>query len=493
MSLEHTQAVFGLLSVFATSHRVEHERVNAEYEARKGLHAKAIECLQRLLDELDEACEFSCHSAAEAVVSSSPTEAANSFAAEASKFHAARSRQYNDTISRAWRITRLPVPEPQELANGTVKKPLSPTVVTASRRTYKPWPTADADFSRPALKPITFKMERDTLPRLPGDMSGAVHIRRQLDEQEEADEQARTHRWLKDIGQHPDDEDDEGEDSEPRGQKRRAEDELDSPPVREPRRQPPGPRNDASATGSTQNKCFVNDDSDGEGPRNTNPTNKDPGGVGGAPTPPPEEPLPEIPPPVIVMENLRDTFGDGEDDRRARRYRDWFASLIALTESTPGSITAPGFLARYGQRKKLEKLKTALGHMSVRPFEKRQATQRRIKSLEGGMKQCGEAAVKLTDMELAGEWEVKKRQEGLEECYGKMGRDAAALENQQRELASQVALEEKIFVGGVEHGDCFLSWITKTRNNVYWELGFADRTREKPERIKVGRQTYYSV
>ncbi|EFQ33233.1 uncharacterized protein GLRG_08377 [Colletotrichum graminicola M1.001] len=352
-------------------------------------------------------------------------------------------------------------------------------------------------------------------------MGGAVHIRRQLDEQEEADEQARTHKWLKDIGQHPDGEGGEGDDSEPRGQKRRAEDELGSPPSKRTKvrrlrggndndvsvglrklfgslnpfrkRQPPGPRNDGSATGSTKTNCFVNGDSDGEGPRNPNPTNKDPGGVDGAPTPPPEEPLPEIPPPVIVMENLRDTFGDGEDDKRARRYRDWFASLIALTESTPGSIIGPGFLERYGQRKKLEKLKTALGHMSVRPFEKRQATQRRIKSLEGGMKQCGEAAVKLTDTELAAEWEVEKRQEGLEECYGKMDRDAAALENQQRKLASQVALEEKIFVGGVEHGDCFLSWITKTRNNVYWELGFADRTREKPERIKVGRQTYYSV
>ncbi|KAK2044444.1 hypothetical protein LZ31DRAFT_466319 [Colletotrichum somersetense] len=348
-------------------------------------------------------------------------------------------------------------------------------------------------------------------------MSGAVHIRRQLDEQEEEVEQARTRKWLQDIGQYPDDGGDEGDDSGPRGQKRRAEDELDSPPGKRTkvrrlrggndndvsaglrrlfgslnpfkRKQPALEENETSATSSTKNNCFVNNDSDDEGPRNADPTKKG----RGAPTPPPEEALPEISPPVIVMKNLRDTFGDGEDDRKARRYRDWFASLIALTESTPGSITAPGFLARYGQRKKLEKLKTALGHMSVRPFEKRQATQRRIQSLEGGMKRCGEAASKLADMESAAGREAEQRQESLEECYGKMGRDAAALENQQRKLASQVALEEKIFVGGVEHGDCFLSWITKTRNNIYWELSFADRTREKPEWVRVGRQTYYSV
>ncbi|KAK1988982.1 hypothetical protein LZ30DRAFT_744743 [Colletotrichum cereale] len=350
-------------------------------------------------------------------------------------------------------------------------------------------------------------------------MSGAVHIRRQLDEQEEAVEQAKTHKWLKDLGQVPDD---EGDDPEPRGQKRRAEDDLDPPPGKRTkvcrlrggddndvsaglrklfsslnpfkRRQPTGPRNDASANSSSKYNCFVNDDSDDEGPRNADSTDNDRGGVGvGASNPPPEELVLEIPPPVIAMESLRHTFGDGEDDRKARRYRDWFASLIALTESTPGSITARGFWARYGQRKKLEKLKTALGHMSVRPFEKRQATQRRIKSLEGNMKRCGEAAGKLSDSKPAAEWEVKKRREGLDEFYGKMSQDAAALEKHQSKLAEQVALEENIFVGGVAHGDCFLSWITKTRNYVYWELSFADRTREKPEWIKVGHQTYYSV
>ncbi|KAK1965709.1 hypothetical protein LY78DRAFT_86556 [Colletotrichum sublineola] len=411
------------------------------------------------------------------------------------------------------RITRLPVPKQQESATGIVKKPLPPTVVVASRRTYKPWPTADADYSRPALKPITFKMDRDMLPRLPGDMSGAVHIRRQLDEQEEAVEQARTNKWLKDLGQQPDNESDKSDDSSPQSQKRRAEDELDSPPGKRTkvhrlrggndndvtvglrkllgnlnpfkRRESPGPSSDASAnSSSTKNNCFVNDDSGDEGPRNANSKNKDRAGAG-ASTSPPEELVPEIPPPVIVMESLRSTFGDSEDDRKARRYRDWFASLITLAESTPGSITGSSFWARYGQKKKLEKLKTALGHMSVRPFEKRQATQRRIKLLEAGMKRCGKVAGQLTDMEPAAEC--------LEECYGKIGRDATALENQQSKLASQVALEEKIFVGGVEHGDCFLSWIIKTRNNVYWELSFADRTREKPERIKVGNETYYSV
>ncbi|KAK2001779.1 hypothetical protein LX36DRAFT_652907 [Colletotrichum falcatum] len=349
-------------------------------------------------------------------------------------------------------------------------------------------------------------MERDMPPRLPGDMSGAVHIRRQLDEQEEAVEQARTHKWLEDLGQHRDD---EGDDPGPRGQKRRAEDELGSPPGKRTKvsRLRGGNDNDVSAglrrlfsslnpfkrreLPGTRSNCFVNNGSDDEGPRNADSTNEDRGG--GALTPPPEELPPGVPPPVIVMESLRDAFGDGEDDMKARRYRDWFASLIALAESTPGSITAPGFLARCGQRKKFERLKTALGHMSIRPFEKRQAAQRRIKSLEGSLRRCGEAAGKLADMEPAAEWEAKKRQEGLEECYGKMGRDATTLEEEQSKLASQVALEEKIFVGGVEHGDCFLSWITKTRNNVCWELGFAGRTREKPERIRVGRQTYYSV
>ncbi|KZL80052.1 hypothetical protein CI238_08781 [Colletotrichum incanum] len=386
----------------------------------------------------------------------------------------------------------------------------------AERRAYKAWPTADADYSRPALKPITFKMDRDTFPRLPGDMSGAVHIRRQLDEQEEAVEEARVQRWIKDIGQGPGD---EGDNAGPRGQKRRGEDDLSLPPSKKfkggglrggndddgkvglrklfsnlnpfRRRQPPCPRKDTSGNNKSRNNGVVNRDSGNEASRNDSSTNNNHSIRASAPLP--REGLPEIPPPVIVIENLCTGFGDGSDDKTARRYCDWFASLITLTEDTPGSITASGFMARHRQRKKLEKLKTALAHMSIRPFEKRQATQQRIKSLKGSLKQHRETLKKLTETEPTEEWEIQKRQEDLEECCENMDRDSKVLKRQEKNMTLQVAFEEKIFVDGVVHGDYFLSWITKARNRVNWELSFADRVREKPERIMVGNQTYYSV
>ncbi|GKT45608.1 uncharacterized protein ColSpa_05789 [Colletotrichum spaethianum] len=383
------------------------------------------------------------------------------------------------------------------------------------RRTHKAWPTADADYSRPALKPITFRMERDTFPRLPGDMSGAVHIRRQLDEQEEAAEEARVHQWLKDLGQDPDD---EGDNAGPRGQKRRGEDDLALPPGKRPkggglrggsddgkaglsklfsnlnpfkRMKSHGSRNDKSGNSNSRNNGFGDDDQGNQGSIKDSTTNNNHNI--GASTPLDQERLSEIPPPVLVIENLRTTFGNGNDDETARRYRDWFAFLITLMGDAPGSITAPGFLLRHRQRNKLKKLKTALAHMSIKPFEKRRTTQQRIKLLQGNLRQHGETLKKLTDTAIIEEWDTQKMQDDLEECCKRMDRDSKALERQEKSLTLQVAFEEKIFVGGVGHGDCFLSWITKARNRVYWELSFADRVREKPERVTVGSQTYYSV
>ncbi|GKT62058.1 hypothetical protein ColTof3_09397 [Colletotrichum tofieldiae] len=584
MSQEHTRAELDLLSIFATSHRIEYERSNAEYEVRKGLYAKAIKCLRRLLEELDQAREIllslepdredavetfksmQCmlesqiglvHSQLEyveqEVSGTAPTPPHDEnysfvhqqqwqqiFSPPRPKLSARLQQRpenpallsvpdnttkqptglgiqrpppsrvqtsHQPRLPRATfkRITRLSAPEPPEPMPGVVE-----------RRTYKAWPTADANYSRPALKPITFKMERDTLPRLPGDMSGAVHIRRQLDEQEEAVEEASFQKWLKDLGQDPGD---EGDNAGPRGQKRPAGDDLSLPPSKKSkgfslrggndddgkaglrklfsnlnpfrRRRQPSSSEDTSGSSISRDNGFVNGNSGNKASRNDSATNKTCSIRASAPLP--RERFPEIPPPVIVIENLCTAFGDENDDITARRYCDWFASLITLTEDTPGSITASGFMARLKQRKKLERLKTALAHMSIRPFEKRQATQQRIKSLEGGLKQHRETLEKLTEMEPTEEWEAQERQEDMEDCCEKMDRDSKVLERQEKNLALQVAFEKKIFVGGVAHGDCFLSWITKARDRVYWELSFADRVREKPERIMVGNQKYYSV
>ncbi|GJC96911.1 hypothetical protein ColKHC_05737 [Colletotrichum higginsianum] len=177
----------------------------------------------------------------------------------------------------------------------------------------------------------------------------------------------------------------------------------------------------------------------------------------------------------------------------ARRYCRWFEFLIPLTEETPGSISASSFMARRRQRKKLEKLKTALAHMSIRPFKRRKATYNRTALLESRLSLHAETMRKLTDMSPTEESVILQTQQDIVECCDKLDRDSAELEELKIKLMQQMTLEEKIFLGGVVHGDCFLNWITKTRNRVHWELSFIDRVRQKPERIMVGMHTYYSV
>ncbi|KAJ0167728.1 hypothetical protein CTA2_701 [Colletotrichum tanaceti] len=577
MSPQHTPAKLSLLAILATCNRIEYERGSTEYELRKGLHNNVIQCLQRLLGELDEALDqllridpdrydapitFNCmermveqqrflirnqleHVEREAD-GAAPTPPYNE---SSSPVHHQQLRQISPTprskppaCLQRTPVVSIPrsvidgptvqqiglgIEEPQRPLSSEAQLGLEPRHplppfrkttrpspqtpqehmewVAPSGRRYRAWPTADADYSRPALKPVTYKMDRDRPSlRLPGDMSGAVHIRRQLDEQEETVENAKVHQWLNDIGPDPDAESD---DVGPRGQKRHGEDDLVLPLGKKPKvlglrggkedgrgalrtlfcnLNPFGKKvTSGSGDHAPRDHGLGNDGPTNEGTRNQSSTNNNHHSIA--------SPDPEASPSVIVVENLCTNFCDGESDKMARRYCDWFGFLIPLTEETPGSITASSFMARRRQRKKLEKLKTALGHMSIRPFQRRQATHNRIALLRSRLNLHAETMRRLTDMNSTEESVILQTQRDMVECCDKLDRDSAELEELETKLMQQMALEEKIFLGGVVHGDYFLNWITKTRNRVHWELSFVDRVRQKPERIMVGKHTYYSV
>ncbi|WQF83495.1 hypothetical protein CDEST_08509 [Colletotrichum destructivum] len=581
MSQQHTPAELSLLAIFATSNRVEYERGSTEYEVRKGLHTNVIQCLQRLLGELDEALDqllriepdredasatFKCmermleqqrifirnqleHVEREADGAAPTPPYGESFfpvhrqqlrqisptprSKPPACFQRKPARSIPQSVFDGPTVQQvgLGIEEPQRPSsskaqlrfephrsqspsrNTTRTSPPSPQEhmkwVAPFGREYRVWPTADADYSRPALKPVTYNMDQDRPSlRLPGDMSGAVHIRRQLDEQEETVENSKVHQWLKDIGPDPDAESDDVESDNvgPRGHKRHGEDDLVPPLGKKPKvlglrggkedgrgalrtlfsslnpfgkRKTSGSRNDAP-----RNHGLGNGGPTNEGARNQSSTNTNHSIA---------SPDWETPPSVIVVESLRTKFCNGESDKMARRYCRWFEFLIPLTEETPGSISASSFMARRRQRKKLEKLKTALAHMSIRPFKRRQATHNRIVLLGSRISLHTDTMRKLTDMSPTEESVILQTQQDIVECCDKLDRDSAELEELEIKLMQQMTLEEKIFLGGVVHGDCFLNWITKTRNRVHWELSFIDRVRQKPERIMVGMHTCYSV
>lgn len=203
-----------ILAFLATSQRIEIERSFATIKAQKGQHGEATECLRRLAQEAQDAA---------AVLAGLRTDGGDGD----DLFSSVDGMLAQQLVLIATQLADVE----QEAAKQLIAAPTPPHTTagypTNQRRAgYKKWPTADPNYSRPALEPVFFKeYQGGTVPRVPGDMAGAVHLRRQLDEQENRIEAAKVAAWLDDIGRGP-----SAAEAEGRGRKRPGDDNLISPP-----------------------------------------------------------------------------------------------------------------------------------------------------------------------------------------------------------------------------------------------------------------------
>ncbi|KAF6813707.1 hypothetical protein CSOJ01_04433 [Colletotrichum sojae] len=233
-----------LVFYVATSQRVEIERHLAEFQVQKGDTNAAVACLRRLAEEIQCASALLANYQVQASadgnrlasvqkmlnqqlvlvttqLSHVEQEAEQSFGGRpmtppvelSAPAGAPPQRTFLDRPHGSSLVVDNPMPTPAESQRSPCQPPVqgdhnsfppftfnltnpAPATHTVKHIT---WPTADRSYAHPALEPISLK-ETGVGPRLAGDVTGALHIRRQLDEQEERAEAEQRARWEVEIG-----------------------------------------------------------------------------------------------------------------------------------------------------------------------------------------------------------------------------------------------------------------------------------------------------
>ncbi|OHE95715.1 hypothetical protein CORC01_08999 [Colletotrichum orchidophilum] len=341
------------------------------------------------------------------------------------------------------------------------------SVISPKWSRFKPWLTADHKYSRPALEPIFFKEDQDpSAPRKPGDVSGAIHLRRQLDKHEARLEAANVDKWMKDLKYETESEDKgevEGEGEGERGKKRPGDNDLSQPTAKKSRSEL---LRGVQGGGGGRIKRFIN---------SMNPFRsrepKDPDGGNTAPiTSPSREDWPELVECVIFEYALkpRDTFGSGEEDLRALHYRDAIAELIRLVEQAPHAITAKDLPTRKYQTKKFQELKAVLSKIWTTALSKRRI-HKKLAQLQNEIEAIEKGSSLLRGRAKTGRlMEASQETAHLYELLDKQG-----------------DLNDKIFVFGEEGAQVMADWLVETKKRVHLELEFGGRSQIKPRNFKI--------
>ncbi|KAF6840895.1 hypothetical protein CPLU01_00891 [Colletotrichum plurivorum] len=233
-----------LVFYVATSQRVEIERHLAEFQVQKGDTNAAVACLRRLAEEIQHASALLANYQVQASADGNTLASVQNMLNQQLALVATQLSHVEQEAEQSFGgrpmtppvessapagvppqrtspnhphgpslVVDNPMPTPAESQRSPFQPPVqgnynsfppftfnltnpAPAIHTAKRVT---WPTADRNYAHPALEPISLK-EPSVGPRLAGAVTGALCIRRQLDEQEERAEAEQRARWEVEIG-----------------------------------------------------------------------------------------------------------------------------------------------------------------------------------------------------------------------------------------------------------------------------------------------------
>ncbi|KXH67132.1 hypothetical protein CSAL01_06230 [Colletotrichum salicis] len=419
---------------------------------------------------------------------SNPCEKQKSSAREIKGFPPRATRRRRQTTKSS--TSRLPAPAEGEIKdhdstgptgeNQAGRRRHQASVSSPPQRRFNLWPTASNKYSRPAFESLFLREKRQPLrTQKPEDVSVAIHLRKQLDEQEERIEAANVEKRSDDVNGETESEyegeakaevDDEsqsggeGEEGERRGRKRSANHDLS----------PPTPKKSRSELRSGQNdgrpgriKRFINSLNPFRSRQTKTQKSRD-----AEPTTVPSKPYsPEPAVEYYIFEdalNPRDSFDNGEEDQMALRYRDTIAELIQLVDDAPHAITSKDPLVRDFQRKKLEEV---------------QAVLRKIPNIAIARRRIDKELVEIRDEKQA----IRTGRTNLDRAsrtayMKKLRRDEGVLLNLRQR---RHRLYEMTFVFGAEGAAIITDWILETKKRVDFELEFGARAQMVPHFLRV--------
>lgn len=358
---------------------------------------------------------------------------------------------------------------PSQAPAAGIVQPLSP----APR--YKPWPTVDPAFAKSALTPISFRGQHVSEPRAAHDMSGAVHIRRQLDEQEERQEAERDAKWWADIGK-------DISPARSQNSRKRQGDELPGTPGKRQQTENsrarglrggkeegnkwfrelfkklnPFPSRDRNGKESKHQHSFGNDQIISD----TIQTHYHEKGVEG----------------LLRIASLKSQFHPAHQEEKA--VRDQLADLVTLYDSmTTRFSRQTASSPDYETQSQIETLLEAFRKFPVELFD----TPETCRTLEDLATFC-EATDRTTP----------KTPEEEEQKAAALASAAAMIGQCHDRLEKQILFAAKVFVDGEKTGGLFANWINGERGHLAHEAAFGERARQTPKLFRRGRGQYHVV
>ncbi|KXH47204.1 hypothetical protein CSIM01_06486 [Colletotrichum simmondsii] len=364
---------------------------------------------------------------------------------------------------------------------GSVRRHDQASVSPSPEKRCKLWPTASNKSSRPALRKPHSRANEERGPlsrRKSGDMSGAVNLRRQRDEQEGRIDAANVEKWTNDLDSRAESKDegkakmevemgegsktgDEGQGGGTRGRKRSADNDLSPSTIKKPRSEPRDGKNGGSPG---RIKRFLSSLNPFQRRRTKSQESRDAEATAVVPS------IPDSPKPVgccIFPEalNPRYLFGTGKEDQRALHYRDAIEELIQLVEDAPHAITSDDPLVR---------------EYHARQFKEIQTVLRKIPSKAISKKMIDDKLLAIRQEERAiekGEIPRLRRKEARAEREQQLMQEKEVLH---RRLWACNELNDKIFAFGEVGAAIFANWIVEMKLRVEGELEFAERAMMMP-------------
>lgn len=524
METAYTEQRVDFVLYLATSQRIGFERQQAKFEAQNGDTHAAVARLRRLADETQHACTSIANTQVQAGADSerlaSVTYMLNeqlvlitthlsrveqdvelsleggpmtppvefSVPAEASPQLSSLDHMdeplqvFEDPIPAPTDSRLSPFPPPiQEDYNPFPPSRFNPTTPAPTTHTSKhennTWPTADPSYAHPALEPVSLK-ETSAGPRLAGDVSGALYIRQQLDEQEERAEAEQRAKWELEIGVKVPE--------APKNLRKRKGDHLPGAPSKRQHTEGGGLRGGRERDGSSGGfkKLWRNISQAFKGGRKTL-ADEDGDGNATAPATSAEEEHTHIDHEgcLIKMSSLQPEFEPG--DWKEKATRESLAAIIGMCEATPSRLKpTPGTISPGHAKHKrgLERLLTFLKSVQLDDFdtsETRASLEDLAAFMETTTHQVAEGPEQESDREVA------------------LANAAASIADFQDRLDRQRAYAAKVFVGGEATGEVFASWIRTAREWFAEEMDFGERACQEPVAVTRGRgrgrRSFYSV
>ncbi|TDZ22945.1 hypothetical protein Cob_v004230 [Colletotrichum orbiculare MAFF 240422] len=329
----------------------------------------------------------------------------------------------------------------------------------------KPWPTADPTYSRPALEPVSFRPESAPTRRIPGDVSGAAYLRKQLDEQDRRAEENEVKQWHVQVGIGI---------SRTNPLKRHG-DKLEGGP---PKRQDLGEGQLRGGGGDKSKRdwfkrTFFRKNSKSSAPTadnsaaafGTTGSNAEPTNGGGSDSNEGKS--------LIKLSLLNTAFLSS--DKRAREIHDALASLIAQSEATPARLPGRNPKVNSGHptpRMRMRDLLEKFKKTSTGAFD----TSDMRAVLDSVQEQIEQTSSYMTSTD------EEETQKGI--TLSEQTDSICALENT---LETQLRLISKVFVGGEPTAVAFAGWIGNMKERLTEELKFGERAGQMPYSIPPGR------